>query len=140
MKNTILFILSLSLFSCTPYYSSKGSIEPSYKTVRARITYYHCYQDKWGCRVSDPKTKKAIQGITIAAHPDFVFGTKLFIPELTNIHGDGNFIVQDRGNDVTKKKASKGKGYVFDVYCNNVKTYNKMRKNNPEWMEVRVYE
>jgi len=99
--------------------------------IYCRITYYHPYQDKWGSRVACPKTYRAKQGITVAAHPSFKFGTQVYIPELAGKIGDGNFIVQDRGAWVTKKKASKGKHYVFDVFVSCKSSYNKMKKNSP---------
>ena len=57
------------------------------------------------------------QGVGVAAHPDFSFGTRLNIPSLKGaLDGDDEFTVIDRGSAVTKKKASKGKCYVFDVF------------------------
>lgn len=109
-----------------------------YYTIQARITYYHPHQDKWGSRVADPKTRRAKHGITVAAHPDFKFGQKIEIPHLSDHFGDPVFIVQDRGGAVTSKKAAKGKGYVFDVFCKDVKTYRRMIKNK-EWMKVKVF-
>lgn len=104
-----------------------------------RITYY-CGLDKWGNLVADPKTKVATAGITVAAHPDFSFGQKIEIPALKGHVGDGKFIVQDRGSAVTKKKAARGKAYVFDVY---VKTAAEMHRNSnrlPEYMDVYILE
>jgi hypothetical protein len=82
----------------------------------SRITYY----TEHGGPVACPRSKIAITGITIAAHPDFKIGTRVFIPALKNspIDDDGIFVVQDRGPAVTSKKASRGKRYVFDVCIN----------------------
>ena len=99
--------------------------------IYCRITYYHPYQDKWGSRVACPRTTKAKQGVTVAAHPSFDFATRVYIPELAGKVGDGYFVVQDRGAWVTKKKASKGKHYVFDVFVSCKSSYRKMLKNNP---------
>ena len=96
-----------------------------------RITYYHPYQDKWGSRVACPRTTRAKQGITVAAHPSFKFGTRVYIPDLAGKVGDGHFVVQDRGAWVTKKKASKGKHYVFDVYISTKSSYYRMIRNKP---------
>ena len=87
--------------------------------------YYHPPAVK---TLADPKTKKAKQGITIAAHPDFKFGQEVFIPFLRNKIGDGHFTVQDRGSWVTKKKASSGKTYVFDVFVNSKSFFRKATK------------
>ena len=106
------------------------------KKIRCRITYYNPNQDKWGSQVADPKTKKAREGTTVAAHPNFGFGTEIYIPELEGIVGDGKFKVQDRGSAVTKKRASKGKAYVFDVYISTTRKYRIMRDKNPMYMDV----
>lgn len=132
-----LTILSILLFSCTPY-SAKSPIEPEPEIIRARITYYDCSQDQWGSRVSCQKTPRAKLGITVAAHPDFDFGQKIYIPELKGVIGDGHFIVQDRGSAVTKKKASKKLGYVFDIYCNSARLRKTMAKENAMWMDVEI--
>lgn len=97
--------------------------------IKCRITYYHPHQDKWGSQVADPKTERAKEGVTVAAHPKFKFGQKIFIPALKGIIGDGNFTVQDRGTAVTKKKASSNREYVFDVFVSSVKKYKQMKKN-----------
>lgn len=108
------------------------------KKIHCRITYYNPNQDKWGSQVADPKTKRAKEGITVAAHPNFGFGTEIYIPDLKGIVGDGKFKVQDRGSAVTKKRASKGKSYVFDVYVSTTGKYRNMRDNNPMYMDVFV--
>ena len=107
------------------------------KSYTARITYYST-DSKWGDRVACQRSKRAKEGISVAAHPDFKFGTKVYIPELKGKIGDGNFIVQDRGGAVTSKKASRGKAYVFDIY---VTTHSKIKKfaySQPEYMKVYV--
>lgn len=118
-------------------YAAKSN-KPDYYTIEARITYYHPHQDKWGSQVADPNTSRAKHGVTVAAHPDFKFGQKIEIPHLSDHFGDPIFIVQDRGGAVTSKRASRGKGYVFDVFCKDIKTYKRMIKNK-EWMTVKVY-
>ncbi len=107
-------VFVLTLFPAT---TAQATQSKSKKVkIRARITYYSTGEDKWGARNADPKSKRSKVGVTVAAHPRFKFGTKLFIPKLKGIIGDGDFIVQDRGGAVTRKVASKGKHYVFDVY------------------------
>ena len=107
------------------------------KKHNCRITYY-CGDDKWGDQVAHSATKRAITGVTVAAHPDFSFGTKIFIPELKGHVGDGHFIVQDRGGSVTSKKAAKGKAYVFDVYVPTKREQNTHASKRPMYMEVQV--
>lgn len=138
-------VLSLFITSCYPIKDSWNKVSPIVekithrkpKQIKCRITYY-CGLDKWGTRTADPKTKKAIKGITVAAHPDFKFGQKIYIPELKGIIGDGNFIVQDRGSAVTRKKASKNGQYVFDVFVNSYSEIRKFSRQKPEYMTVYI--
>jgi hypothetical protein len=137
--------LSLFLSSCYPIKDNWNSIAPvmeklfhkNERQIKCRITYY-CGMDKWGSRTADPKTKKAIKGITVAAHPDFKFGQKIHIPQLKGVIGNGDFIVQDRGSAVTKKRASKNKTYVFDVFVSSPAEIRKMSRQNPEYMTVYI--
>ena len=126
--------LLLLLCTVTSCIQSKAEIVREYK---ARITFYSS-DKKWGNRVADTKIRCAKESITIAAHPDFAFGTKVYIPQLKNKFDDGIFIVQDRGSAVTKKRASRGKAYVFDVY---VSTHGKVKtnaKHNAEYMTIYI--
>ncbi|MBM1136932.1 hypothetical protein JO972_11700 [Verrucomicrobiaceae bacterium 5K15] len=116
---------------------SDTASKPKRVKIRARITYYSIGQDKWGSRNACPKTKRSKIGVTVAAHPKFKFGTKLSIPKLKGIVGDGNFLVQDRGSAVTRKTASKGKYYVFDVYVTPAQR-RKYANQLPEYMDVYV--
>jgi len=107
------------------------------KPIRARITYYSVGQDKFGAQNADPNSRRSRVGVTIAAHPKFKFGTKVVIPKLKGVVGDGEFIVQDRGSAVTRKAASNGKAYVFDVFV----TPSQRRRYGsrlPEYMDVYV--
>lgn len=88
----------------------------SKQTIKARITYYNAHEDKWGSQVLCSVHMRAKEGVTVAAHPDFPFFKKIEIPELKGILGTGKFEVEDRGSAVTKKKASGGTCYVFDVF------------------------
>jgi len=111
--------------------------EQKYKKIKARITFYSRGQDKWGDRNADPNSSRSKVGVTVAAHPDFKFGTEVKIPALKNIVGDGVFRVQDRGGAVTRKTASNKKYYVFDVYV-TPKQRRKLAKTLPEYMYVYV--
>ena len=108
------------------------------EVYKSRITYYSIGEDKWGDKVACPKTHRAKEGITVAAHPNFKFGTKVFIPELKGVIGDGYFTVQDRGSAVTKKRAAKGKAYVFDVFVKNQYRMNKHARNRPMYMDTHI--
>jgi len=129
-----LLIILILLVSTTAADQKNENDKP--KHYKARVTYYNP-DSYYGSKVACQKTKRATKGVTVAAHPDFKFGTKIIIPSLSGIVGDGNFVVQDRGTAVTKKVASKGKGYVFDVYISN-KNISKITKKVPMWMDVYV--
>ena len=128
----ILSLLTAVVLAVTPTHKKE------YVEYRARITFYSHNSDKWGKRVADPKAGGAKHGTTVAAHPDFKFGTELEIPELKNFFGDGEFVVHDRGSAVTKKRAAKGRAYVFDVYVEDPKLVKKYSKELPEYMVVKV--
>lgn len=102
-------------------------------TFKARITYYYGHD-----RVAWSKVQKPVEGSSVAAHPDFKFGTKILIDGLKNIVGDGIFTVHDRGPAVTKKVASKGKLYVFDVFISDKAKYKKLSKSKNNIMDVKV--
>jgi len=108
------------------------------KKYTARITYYSVGQDKWGDKVACPKTPRAKEGITVAAHHDFKFGTQVFIPELKNKIGNGKFVIQDRGSAVKSKKAANGKAYVFDVFVRTQKELWRHAYNKPMYMDVYI--
>lgn len=132
-------------FSCTPLVScpktsntkTVQAAQPQYDVYTARVTYYYP-EGKWGSRVTAPGVKRAVEGVTIAAHPDFKFGTEVYIPELKGIMGDGKFTVQDRGSAVTKKTAATKGRYVFDVYVSSSKRLQELVKSKPHYMKIYV--
>ena len=138
MIKTLLCCLLLSMHWPSDWFKLWIPSEPEPETIKARITYY-CPGPIWGKQVADPDTNTAIKGVTVAAHPDFNFGTEIYIPKLDGVLGNGNFVVQDRGPAVTKKKASRGKAYVFDVFVNNRSEINKYMKYG-DYMEVEIKE
>lgn len=115
---------------CTSVYSGE-------QQFIARVTYYYP-QAPYGSKVSCPKTKIAKEGVTVSCHPDFKFGTKIYIPKLDGVVGDGRFIVQDRGTAVTTKRASKGNAYVVDIYVKSRSKLSKLVKTMPAYMKVYV--
>lgn len=147
MKTRFILCLTTLLASCQSIQHSKVPVPQSiikqvtpavtqtrYKKITCRVTYY-TPDKRWGKLVADPKVKEAIQGVTVAAHPDFKFGTKISIPRLKGILDDGLFLIQDRGSAVTKKTASRGKAYVIDIYLaspKSLKFYTKL----PAYMDV----
>jgi 3D (Asp-Asp-Asp) domain-containing protein len=135
LQTMILIMLTALMTSCT----AANPIRPLTKGewINARVTYYtpaSPYGDKVACQ----KAKKAKEGITVAAHPRLPFGTKVEIPDLKGIIGNGSFIVQDRGSAVTSKKASRGKTDVIDVFVNSNQKLIKLTKTKPKYMNVRI--
>ncbi len=128
-------MLTALMISCT----AANPIKPLTKEqwITARITYY-TPESTYGKRVAWSKVKAAKEGVTIAAHPKLPFGTKVLIPELKGVVGDGTFIVQDRGSAVTSRKASRGKADVIDVFVNSEKRLRKMARTNPKYMKIHI--
>ena len=135
----ISLVISCLMLSCAPIAIAKDNkaISKYSQVYTARITYYST-DGKWGNRVACQSSKRAKEGVSVAAHPNFKFGTKLYIPQLKGKIGNGNFIVQDRGSAVTKKKASRGKAYVFDIYVTSHSKISKFAHSQPEYMKVYV--
>ena len=135
----ISLVISCLMLSCASITLAKDNkaISKYSQVYTARITYYST-DSKWGNRVSCQRSKRAKEGVSVAAHPNFKFGTKLYIPQLKGKIGNGNFIVQDRGSAVTKKKASRGKAYVFDIYVTSHSKISKFAHSQPEYMKVYV--
>ena len=141
----LLFIPLFALASCATSKLSQESEMFSFlgekvKTEKynARITYYSVGEDKWGDKVACPKTHRAKEGVTVAAHPQFPFGTIVYIPKLKEVIDNGMFTVQDRGSAVTSKKAAKGKALVFDVFVSNQHKMRKHANNRDMYMDVYV--
>jgi hypothetical protein len=132
MNKLFTLFISLFLVFSSPYVKAEEST-----TYRARVTFY-TNDPHWGNRVACQTAKVAKEGISVAAHPKFKFGTKLEIPALKGIVGDGNFVVQDRGPDVTRKTASRGNAYVFDVYVSSHSKIRKFKTLVPDYLEVIV--
>lgn len=106
------------------------------KKVWARVTFYHAYEDKWGAKVAACPKLRNKAGVGVAAHPDFKFFTKVRIPALKGrLDTDDEFTIIDRGSAVTKKKASKGQLYVFDVFVPK-KQFNHFQRTTPPYTWV----
>jgi hypothetical protein len=106
------------------------------KKIRARITYYS--RERFPQKTASGKV--GVVGVTVAAHPDFPFGTKIFIPDLKGKIGDGYFKVQNRGSAVTKKTAARGKEYVFDVFVLTRGCVERNKTRFPDYMDVYIFE
>jgi len=136
--NKIITLLIVNfIFITSSHASPTVNSNLKHEWITTRVTYYtpaSPYGDKVACQ----KTKRAKEGITVAAHPNLKFGTIIEIPELADVMGDSVFIVQDRGSAVTKKTASRGKTDVIDVYLNSNQKLIKLTKTKPKYMKVRI--
>jgi len=134
-------ILILSLLSHTghdEYHQSARQIHHKPRIIMARVTYYCCGEDKYGSRVADPKVRRARQGITVAAEPQFPFETHIDIKALSFVLPSEHFLIQDRGTAVTARKASHGKTPVFDVYA-TPRMARRLASTMPEFLPVTIY-
>lgn len=136
---TVITLLTISCSSVNNLSESPSVFDSKdAKKYKARITYYSIGEDKWGDKVACPKTHRAKEGITVAAHPEFPFGTEVYIPKLKGVIGDGTFLVQDRGSAVTKKKAAQGKAFVFDVFVRSKSLMRGHAYKRPMYMDVYI--
>lgn len=120
----ILSLLLLFLTSCSAISDTKKDY------FLARITFY-TDDPKWGKKTASGKI--AEMGTTVAASRKVPYGTTYHIPRLKEwIKTDGKFEVHDRGPWVCKRKASKGKLPVIDIYVSSATLVRKLggRSNN----------
>jgi len=135
---TIKKILMATLCCCLSIAPLCATTYSSQRKIRARITYYCPGEDRFGSRVASKDVKRATPGITVSAHPNFKFGTRIYIPALKNKIDDGKFTVQDRGSAVTNKAAAGGKAYVFDIFVASHQDVKKMTQTAPAWCDVYI--
>lgn len=74
--------------------------------ARARITFYHRFEDKFGAKTA--MGIRAKETVTVAGPKSISLGTSISIPKLNGIIGNGHYKVQDRGRLVV--------GLHFDIY------------------------
>lgn len=99
-----------------------------------RVTLYHRGEDRWGNRIASSKHRRAVEGRTIAASSRFPFGTVIHFPYLKPIFGHDDFVVEDRGSDVEREKASHGQAEVFDFYCKSRKRFRHLLGVIPDYL------
>ena len=139
VKLLLLICVSVMLNAC----AVASTHNTSANGIRARITIYHKYEDKYGSKLACSKALRAKEGVTVAASKKYPFGTSLYIPELNKIIGDGHFTVQDRGTAIERKTASHHKTDVFDIFVdggNKKATMQKVKNLSklPSYMTVYV--
>lgn len=119
MKQKLLtFALSIFMMACSTTQVTQR--QHNGKKKKARVTYYCAGEDRrWGSKTASGVRARAG---TIAAERRFLFGTRFKIPALKRFFGFDDFVVQDRGSAVERRKASRGELPVIDVYVANRKT------------------
>lgn len=116
-------IIAIGFLSSCATSNISEARQSGHRTYKARVTYYRPGEDKYGRRIACDSHMRATEGRTVAASRSLPFGTKLQIPSLKGILGDGMFVVQDRGRDVERKRASRGKYPVIDIFVATKKKY-----------------
>jgi hypothetical protein len=101
---------------------------------RTRVTFYHAREDRFGAHTASGV--RATEGRTVAAGRWLPFGKQVIIPQLRGIVGTGQFVVEDRGRDVERKKASHGILPVVDVFVSSRAKYLYCRNYCAPVMEV----
>lgn len=159
MKSTTLALVLVLVYSCSinnnrvifepiPQNNQKNDKKPKNKPFLARITYWSPEEPNYhfGRQIaSDPK-KQATEANTVAIDPSKIkYGTKLFIPKLRDVVGDGYFVAEDTGSAVKKMRAiPKTKrnevNHVIDIYVANNAKMHELAQKMPHYMEVYVYE
>lgn len=127
------FIFSVLLCCCLSGCGTMVSTVPH--RFRARVTFYHPHEDHWGSRTACGR--RANEGRTVAAGRWASFGEPVRIPALRGVVGE-NFIVEDRGRDVERAKASRGALPVIDVYVATRAKYRYCRAHVPPVLEVLI--
>jgi hypothetical protein len=104
------------------------------RVFRARITFYRPGEDRYGVRTASGH--RAHEGRTIAAGWWAPYGLKVMIARLKGVVGNGNFVVEDRGRDVERMKASKGTLPVVDVFVASRAKYRRCVRSCESVMDV----
>ena len=130
----LLILVAILFASCAevPQPSQKSRQVAGLHPLRVRVTFYGGARERVAC----PRIRFAQQGLSVAAHPKYPFGTKFIIPQLKPYLGNDTFIVHDRGSAVTSRRASHGRADVIDVFVNSMTTLRKFERDLPEYMEA----
>ena len=144
LASCILFKSEITSSSKKPIIFNKDQMVDSFiknavpkKEIKVRLTAYWA---KGSDTDSDTAKRKSSTGATlkpnksVAVDPKVIpYFSKLYIPNL------GFRIAHDTGTAVVKKKASKGKYPVVDIFFMTEKEAMKFVNNNPKIVKVAVY-
>jgi 3D (Asp-Asp-Asp) domain-containing protein len=133
MKTECIALLCVALSSCTTV-----PLQYGHRSGTARLTFYNKHEDKYGSHIASSSRRRATAGHTLAAESAFPFGTKVHIPVLDKILGDGHCVVEDRGSAVERRKASRGLTPVFDLYAETKKKMKQWAKLIPAYVQYEI--
>ena len=135
--------IGLLLTSCETTTAARHGTKRGY----ARVTFYNPFETdrvrvkkgrhyawrymRWGRRTASGV--RAMQGITLAAPKAIPFGTRVVIPKLAPLVGNGTFCVQDRGGGVSRF----GQEWL-DVFVDNKSTMQRLATMLPEYLEYQI--
>ena len=121
--------------------AARGEESDKVRTVRARVTYYEPRSCPYGNVTSTGRF--ATEGVTVAVDPRVIpYGSRVRIPALDGLVGDGWFLAQDTGSAVKSRKASRHWGSrapVVDVYVASARKLRQVEKAVPMFCQVEVH-
>lgn len=145
---SLLFIVVPCLYAPVPkteFIEKEPPVEvKSQKSFTARVTYWSPVEDgySFGKRVAWHSEIRAKEGITVAVDASKIaYGTRILIPALKGVLGDGVFTAQDTGSAVKSLKAipkvkRKEINHVIDIYVETNEKMNYLSNRMPRYMEV----
>lgn len=107
------------------------------KELKVRITAYWARggdTDGWSAKRQSSTGATLKPDISVAVDPRIIpYFSRIYIPNL------GIRVAHDTGTDVIRKKASKGKYPVIDIFFLHKKDALKFANNNPKIVKVKIY-
>ena len=107
------------------------------KELKVRITAYWAKggdTDSWSAKRQSSTGVRLKPNVSVAVDPRIIpYFSRVYIPNL------GMRIAHDTGTDVIRRKASRGKYPVIDIFFLHKKDALKFANNNPKIVKVAVY-
>ena len=104
------------------------------RKVKARVTFYNKHEDKFGSRIAMTSAFRACEGRTMAAPRVLPFNTRVMVPQLVGIVGDGKFNIEDRGGAL--ESAYRHGQLRLDVYVASRAKFRRLKYEMSEYMEA----
>ncbi len=136
MNRLLVLVLRLLTLALIVLGGCQATVQTPKRTVRARVTLYDSYHDKYGSRIAMTNKLRAIEGRTMAAPSAIAFNTRVTLPLLAGIVGNGKFNIEDRGSAL--EKAYRRGQLRLDVYVANRKKCRQLGVSLPEVMEATI--